>query len=211
MKNRKCIQHFVMLWLLLMTTSQAWTSCAVDDDMGAPNPSIDPALPVIYTMIRFEDADGGNLMSSVDDIRHDALYYPFKFEDTPWLDVRCIRGSDGAQMTYSEVSWHRPSDPDEVLVYGEGPVLILSWLDVDKLAGQNVTFPNRDSYTLHIRNTYVWPDEEHTIKWSVEYPTQYTFNVVACAIDGVDAPQRLLDATTDAGRFIGFVHLGREY
>ena len=201
--KRKNLLYSVVLYVLL-----SLTSCMDQDFMDMdPSPSIDPAVPFIYTVIRFENTDGDNLMSSVEEIRHDVLYYQFKFEDLPWLDVRCIRGSDGAQMTYSEVAWHHPSDQDEIRVYGQGPTLILSWLDVDKLAGQNVTFPARDTYTLHIRNTCIWPDEEHTIEWGIEYPTRYSFNVVSCAIDGVDSPQSLLETSTDQGRFLGLVHL----
>lgn len=201
--NRKISLYSVLLSVMLWLTG-----CSDLDSMDIEPPfSIDPAVPFIPTMIRFENADGDNLMSSVEDIRQDVPYYQFKFEDLPWLDVRCIRGSDGAQMTYSEVAWHRPSDPDEIRVYGQGPVLMLSWLDVDKLAGQNVTIPTRDKYTLHIRNTRIWPEEEHTIEWGIEFPTRYTFKVVSCAIDGVDSPQSLLEASTDQGRFLGLVHL----
>lgn len=208
MNNRKNLQLTVMLWLILTVASLVLTSCDVGDFVDDPQPSIMSAQPVITTMIRFENAEGDNLMSSVEDIRRDVTYYHFQFDDVPWLDVRCIRGSDGAQMTYSTVAWHHPSDPDEIRVFGTGPVLILSWLDVDKLAGQNVTFPARDSYTLHILNTHVWPEaEEHTVMWNFEFPTRYTYSVVSCAVDGVDSPQFLSDAVTDSGRFIGLVSL----
>lgn len=197
-----------MLRLLPLSAMLMLTSCMNEDFFADSNqPTIDEAQPIIHTMIRFEDADGGNLMSSVADIRHDEMYYTFKLEDLPWLDVRCIRGSDGAQMTFSGVAWHNPSHQDEISVCGQGPILMLSWLDVDKLAGQNVTFPALDSYTLHIRNTLVWPDDEHTVAWGIEFPTRYTFDVVSCAIDGVDSPQYLTDEATDSGHFLGLVRL----
>lgn len=205
MKRENILRLLPLAATLLLTGCMA--EDGLDDSVAPLRPSIEGAQPVIHTMIRFEDTDGGNLMSAVEDIRRDRNYYLFEFEEYPWLDVRCIRGSDGAEMTYSSVGWHYPSDPDELLVYGQGPVLILCWLDVDKLAGQNVRFPAHDSYTLRIRNTLVWPDAERTVTWGIDFPTRYTFDVVSCAIDGVDSPQCLSEASTDSGRFLGLVRL----
>lgn len=197
---------FLLFWLL--SAMFMLSSCDVDfgDTDASQVPTIDEVEPYIPTMIRFETAEGENLLSNLVEIPQDASFYPIDLKDYSWLDIRCVRESDGSQMTFSSTYFNIPQGEDAIGLFGTGPVLGLSWIDFDLLAAQNVSLPCQQHYTLHIRSTRFWVGEEHTITWGIEFLNRKSYTVFSCAIDGKESAQYLASAM-DGTIFNGMVHL----
>lgn len=173
-------------------------------DMSGPDtPSIDEAYPYIPTLIRFEGLHGENELSRCSDIAQTPGYQSFRLEETYWLHVSCIRGSDGAQMTFSTTAWYTPQSDEEIRSYGTGPMLQLSWLDFDWLARPDITFPRTEHYTLHIHSTRFWTAQTNTIEWVIEVLDRHRFRIVLCGVDG-EEPSPYQDVADG----IGFVRIG---
>lgn len=192
---------------MMLTALLTLVGCAAEDmDMGEWTNPTDPVYGYIPTKIRFETSEGDNLLASYSDICQKPAFYPFKPEEVPWLTIRCERGSDGALMTFSETAWVTPKGAEELAIWGEGPILSLSWIDFDGITGQNHKFPFRESYTLHVSSTRFWDGEERTIRWEIEVLKPERYRVLSCAIDGVEAAT-YLDMAMEKGEFIGRVRL----
>lgn len=196
---------FLLFWLL--SAMFMLSSCDVDFGESETNrgPVIDEAEPYIPTMIRFETAEGENLLTDLVELPQNVSYYPIDLKDYPWLDIRCVRERDGAQMTFSSTFFGIPQG-EAIDLLGAGPVLGLSWIDFDLLAAQNVSLPCQEHYTLHIRSARFWEGEEHTITWGIEFLNRKNYTVFSCAIDGKESAQYLASAM-DGTIFNGMVHL----
>lgn len=193
--------------LLCLALLQLLTGCANLDDGYLHEVGtliVDPFEPTICTVVRFEAADGQNILGWFDDIRQGGGNH-FVAVDDQWLDIRCVRGSDGAEMTFFTKTIYATYEA-EVSVFGDGPRLCLSWLDFDWYMGQNVTFPLHETYTIHIRSTRFWLGEERTIEWGIDVKSRYEYEVTSCAIDGVSSAE-YLEAAFEDGLFLGRVTL----
>lgn len=201
MKRKNLLLFWILSVMLLLT------GCAVDFDETETNrgPSIGEVEPYIPTMIRFESAEGENLLSDLVELPQGQSYYPIDLKDYPWLDIRCVRERDGAQMTFSS-TYFGISQGEAIGLLGAGPLLVLSWIDFDLLAAQNISLPCQEHYTLHIRSARFWEGEEHTITWGIEFLDRKSYSVFSCAIDGKESAQYLASAI-DGTIFNGMVHL----
>lgn len=202
--NRSIFKH---LWLLPLLLS--WTGCSVDlDDYMSTVDGTDPVIGLEYripTMIRFETAEGDNLLAAFDDVPTAEAWTPIELADYPWLDIRCVRERDGAQMTFSSTAFGIPQAEYDNLL-GTGPLVAVSWIDFDHRTGQNAQYPCEEKYTLHVRSSRLWAGEERTITWTRKYLAPESAYIVACAIDGEESEQYLSDAF-DGTTFTGMVHL----
>lgn len=201
--KRKNLLLFGALFVLL-----SLTGCDVgfDDMETGSGPVIDEAEPYIPTVIRFETAGGDNLLTDLVVLPQGQSYYPIKLEDYPWLDIRCVRERDGAQMTFSTTFFGIPQGEEAIGQLGAGPVFGLSWIDFDILAAQNVSFPCQEHYTLRVRSTRFWLGEEHTITWGIEFQGRKQFSVFSCVIDGTESLQ-YMESAIDRTQFNGMIHL----
>lgn len=195
------------LWALMAMLVLA--GCSVEDAFDASGPggiTIDEVEPYVPMLIRFEGSDGQNLLSAFDDVPQHQSAGPLRLADIPWLDVRCVRGSDGAAMTFSDVMWYVPYNADEAAQLGSGPRLYLSWLDFDWLSAQNVALPSREYYTVYVSSTRFWVGQEHTIRLGLDVSGRRTYSVTSCEVDGRESPEALAASMLD-GVFRGVVTL----
>lgn len=194
---------YPLLWLalLLLTGCVNLDSYFVDEHADQ---DMVPSKQAIHAQVRFLASDGRNILGWMDDIVGGG-YNHFVSVDDQWLNIRCIRGSDGAEMTFSvkSILVLFEGETDE---FCDGPVLCLNWFDFDWYKGQNVTFPLHETYTIHIRSTRFWLGEERTIEWGIDVLSNFEYKVTSCTIDGVSSSAYLDEAFTD-GVFRGRVTL----
>lgn len=140
---------------------------------------------VFSTHIRFEDAEGNNLLESFSDISSSPGFTELDLTQHGYLHVKCVRESDKAEMTFSQINWYNPkNDYEREKVYGSGPMLYVNWLDMDLYSGRNPNKTYDDTYSLIIQNSRIWADEvTHTIQCCIHVEDEHV-TVTQCMLDG---------------------------
>lgn len=180
-----------ILWLIMAVLSL--TSCMVDDPGMDPN-DMESDWPVNKNVfgvcIRFETEAGLNPLKVFSDIIQPREYDFFVPDSLRWLDLECLRGSDGARMTFGTTAWFTPQSADsQAAIGGEGPVLLVSWTDMDLITGQNTRPQYDETYTLNIRSTRLFGnDEVRQIKWYV-HVTNGSWTTTRIVADGKEVNQ----------------------
>ena len=138
---------------------------------------------VFSSFIRFEDLGKNNMLASWNDVNPKPGYTEFQWSEYPCLSVTCVRMSDGAEMTLETPSWFVPENKEQEQIFGTGPLLHISWLDMDLRTGRNRPQTYDEVYTLTLRNTRDWEeDETHDIRWTVHVEDGH-FSATRCQLD----------------------------
>ena len=140
------------------------------------------------TLIRWEDEAGDNPLRYFQDIDQSVAKKEVSLDAYDWLRLECHRGSDGAEMTFSKLLWYTPLDDSEVeAVGGAGPMLYVSWLDMDLVTAQNtVSMEYDETYTLRVENTRLQCQQVHEIRWFL-HVRQAHYTITRCEVDGVES------------------------
>lgn len=185
MKVLRNIAKTLLLMLPLLTNS-----CTVDDEkhyytMDDYPDAFHIKRFAFRTHIRFEDAEGNNLLESFSDIPSSPGFTDLNLTQHGYLHVKCVRESDKAEMTFSQINWYNPENNYErEEVYGPGPMLYVNWLDMDLYSGRNPNKTYDETYTIIIQNSRVWGEKvTHTIQWYIHVEHEYV-TVTQCLLDG---------------------------
>lgn len=167
------------------------TTWACSDDLSSDNNyiSIDPAESYMWSYLRFESENGTNLLDYFSDLMPSEEYGGFDQDSIPWLNIECTRGSDQAKMTLSSTLWYHVRE-ESILrpLLGDGPILMVAWLDMDALYGPSDTRQKEDTYTLRIVSNRLFSQGEAEVKWSVKFQhNNRLYDFWRCEVDGQES------------------------
>lgn len=182
----RLVPKLIFLWTAMMGVLLTLPSCSDGmNDYYYQGP--DPVERRMWTYIRIETEQGFNPMLLFNDIMQCWEWDTFNPDTVAWIDIKCVRASDQAEMTLSSTSWYSPQKEEDKNFFGEGPLLVLSWLDMDALYGTNSTTPHEDAYTLRISSNRIFDHGPIEIKWSVRFShNNRLYDFWKCEIEGVE-------------------------
>lgn len=164
------------------------TTWACADDLSNDNNyiSIDPVESYMWSYLRFECEDGTNLLESFSDLMPSEEYEGFDQDSIPWLNIECTRGSDQAKMTLSSTLWYQVREESLLRpLLGDGPILMVAWLDMDALYGSGDTRQKEETYTLTFSSDRLFDQGEAEVKWSVKFHhDDHLYDFWRCEVNG---------------------------
>lgn len=183
--------RMIRLISLIMALSWVIASCSIDDNLDYNREYFQDSTPlagttkdaVFVTAIRFESEAGTNILTCFSDIPVGEGFVHWEIDSVRYLSVECVRGSDGALMTWSDTGLFFFDSERLISCCGEGPLLMLKWMDMDLRSGKNKPSSYDETYTINIVSSRLTNSIPHTIKWTVHVEGD-RYAPTMCELDG---------------------------
>lgn len=139
--------------------------------------------PLFSTTIRFEQKHGVNALLHFTDLPVGKGRVPFNLDECKWMNIEIRRCSDGKRMTLNNSYLFYPETQEQINWMGEGPVLQISWADMDIRSERNKGKNRSEKYKIYVDCPRVFGNAIHVIEWQIDIKDR-CYTAKKCLIDG---------------------------
>lgn len=168
-------------------------SCTKDDEemkstSNLPGSNLDKieliSNPLFSTTIKFELQHlGENALLQFTDLPVGTGRVPFNLDECKWMNIEIRRCSDGKRMTLNNSYLYYPETQQQINWMGEGPVLQISWGDMDIRSERNKGRVYTEKYKIYIDCPRVFGDAIHAMEWQIDIKDR-CYTAKTCSLDG---------------------------
>lgn len=191
MMNMKAIKFFLVA--IVYIAMFVCASCTKDDEemkstSNLPGSNLDKieliSNPLFRTTIKFELQHlGENALLQFTDLPVGTGRVPFNLDECKWMNIEIRRCSDGKRMTLNNSYLYYPETQQQINWMDEGPVLQISWTDMDIRSERNKGREYTEKYKIYVDCPRVFGNAIHVIEWQIDIKDR-CYTAKKCLLDG---------------------------